>query len=105
MSPRRATAYPWNTLETVPRDSARRAARARRQVQSLLDPTRLAIVLGELTESEVSIVVQRVGATPPRRCPPTELGFELGGSGVRCALAIEPEFAANALSRVLRRPI
>ena len=105
MSSRRATAYPWNTLESVPRDSARRAARARRQVQSALDPQRLAVALGELTESEVAVVVQRVAATPPRRRPLTELGFELGDTGIRCALAIEPEFAAHVLARVLRRPI
>jgi flagellar motor switch/type III secretory pathway protein FliN len=105
MSTRRATAYPWNTLESVPRDSARRAARARRQVQAVLDPLRLAGALGELTESEVAIVVQRVGANPPRRLPLTELGFELGDSGIRCALAFEPEFAAHALARVLRRSV
>lgn len=105
MSPRRATAYPWNTLESVTRDGARRAARARRQVQAVLDPSRLATALGELTESEATVIVQRISATLPKRRPLTELGFELGDSGVRCALAIEPELAVEALSRVLRRRI
>ena len=105
MSPRRVTAYPWNTLESVPRDTVRRAARARRQVQAVLDPLRLSKALGELTECEVTIIVQRIGATAPQRRPLTELGFDLGDSGVRCALALEPELAVNALARVLRRPI
>jgi len=99
------TAYPWNTLESVPRATARRAARARRQVQAVLDPHRLGAALAELTESEVSIIVQRVTCTAPRRRPLTELCFELGESGVHCALALEPELAVNALSRVLRRPV
>ncbi|HET7545944.1 MAG TPA: FliM/FliN family flagellar motor switch protein [Polyangiaceae bacterium] len=105
MSPRRATAYPWNALENVPRETARRAARARRQVQAVFDPLRLAAALAELTESEVSIVVRNITCTPPRRQPLTELGFELGDGGLRCALSLEPELAANALSRALRRPI
>jgi len=105
MSPRRATAYPWNTLESVPRDSARRASRARRQVQAVLDPSRLASALAELTEREVSIIVRRITSTAPRRRPATELGFELADSGVRCALALEPEFGAAALAHVLRRPL
>jgi len=74
-------------------------------VQAVLDPARLAAALGELTESEVSIVVQRVGSSAPLRRPAAELGFELAESGVRCALALEPELVANALARVLRRPI
>ena len=105
MSPRRATAYPWTSLESVPRATARRAARARRQVQSVLDPARLGAALSELTETEISIVVRRVTTALPKRRPLTELGFELADSGVRCALAIEPELAANLLARVLRRPI
>ena len=99
------TAYPWNTLESVPRATARRAARARRQVQAVLDPRRLGAALAELTESEVSIIVQRVTCTAPRRRPLTEVGFELGEGGVQCTLALEPELAVNVLSRVLRRPI
>ena len=105
MSTRQATAYPWNTLESVPRQTARRAARARRQVEAVLDPMRLATALAELTEREVSIIVRRVTCAAPRRRPATELGFELADSGVRCALALEPEFAAAALAHVLRRPI
>lgn len=105
MSARRATPYPWNTLEHVPRATARLAARARRQVQAVLDPSRIASALGELTQSEVSIVVQRVGSSRPGRKPQTELGFELGDTGVRCTLAMEPELATKALTRVLRRPL
>ena len=105
MSTRRATAYPWNTLETVSRETARRSARAHRQVQSVLEPMRFAAALSELTESEVSIIVRRITCAEPRRRPTIELGFELADTGVRCALSLEPEFAANALARVLRRPI
>jgi type III secretion system YscQ/HrcQ family protein len=71
----------------------------------VLDPLRLRAALAELTESEVSIVVKRVTNAPPQRRPLTELGFELADSGLRCSLSIEPELAANALARVLRRPI
>ena len=105
MSPARATPYPWNALDSVPRQTARRAARARRQVQAVLDPTRLAAALAELTESEVSIVVRDITCTPPRRWPLSELAFELGDTGLRCVLAIESELAINALARVLRRPL
>lgn len=98
------TAYPWNALESVSRSSARRAACVRRQVQALLDIPRLAVTLAALIESEVSCVVRRVGTQAPRRRPLAELGFELGG-GTVCALAIEPELAAQLLSRVLRRPL
>jgi flagellar motor switch/type III secretory pathway protein FliN len=105
MSTRRATAYPWNALESVPRATVRRAAQARRLVQAVLDPARLGAALAELTESEVSIVVQRVTCTPPRRRLLTDLAFELADAGVRCTLSIEPELAANLLARVLRRPI
>jgi flagellar motor switch/type III secretory pathway protein FliN len=105
MNTRRVTAYPWRALESVPRTAARRAAQARRQVQAVLDPARLGAALGELTESEVSVIVQRVTCTEPRRRPLTALGFELADSGVCCALSLEPELAANVLARVLRRPI
>jgi flagellar motor switch/type III secretory pathway protein FliN len=105
MSPRQATAYPWNALESVSRAAARRAGQARRQVAAVLDPARLGAALGELTESEVSVIVQRVTSTAPQRLPLTTLGLELADSGVCCALSIEPELAANALSRVLRRPL
>lgn len=74
-------------------------------MQAVLDPARLGAALGELTESEVSIIVQRITCTAPRRAPVSELGFELGDSGVCCALSLEPEFAANVLARVLRRPL
>jgi len=105
MSTRAATAYPWNSLESVSRASARGAAEARRQVQAVLDPARLAAALSELIESEVQIVVQRITSSAPRRRPRTELGFELGESGLRCTLSLEPEFSANVLARALRRPI
>jgi len=105
MSPQRATAYPWNTLESLQRTTVQRVARARRQVQAVLDPSRLASALAELTESKVAVFVQRVGCTPPKRRLPTELRFELADTGVRCALSLEPELASHALSRVLRRPL
>lgn len=96
------TAYPWHTLESVSRTSARRAARARRQVQAVLDVPRLAAALATLIDAEVSCVVRRVGTDAPRRRPLAELGFELGG-GTVCALAMEPELGTRVLSRVLRR--
>ncbi|MEO7033309.1 MAG: FliM/FliN family flagellar motor C-terminal domain-containing protein [Polyangiaceae bacterium] len=104
MSQPRPTPYPWNALESVSRTGARRAARARRQVQAVLDVPRLRAALAALTESEASLVVRRVGTEAPRRRPLTELGFELG-AGTVCALSVEPELATNALSRVLRRPV
>jgi flagellar motor switch/type III secretory pathway protein FliN len=97
--------YPWGSLENVTRAGARHAARARRLVQRALDPARLSSALSELTDSDVAIVVRRVATYRPRRRPLTELGFELGESGVVCALSMEPELATNALSRVLRRPM
>ncbi|MEP7049368.1 MAG: FliM/FliN family flagellar motor switch protein [Pseudomonadota bacterium] len=104
MTQANVTAYPWNALESVSRMGARRAARARRQVQATLDLPRLASALGTLLASEASLVVRRVGTDAPRRRPLTELGFEFGG-GTVCALAIEPELALGALSRMLRRPL
>ena len=104
MSEARVTQYPWNALESVSRAGARRAARARRAVQAVLDVPSLSAALAALTESEASLVVRRVGTDAPRRRPLTELGFELG-EGVVCALSVEPELATNALSRVLRRPV
>ncbi|HEY5374433.1 MAG TPA: FliM/FliN family flagellar motor switch protein [Polyangiaceae bacterium] len=104
MSPRTATAYPWKALESVSRNGARRVARARRQVQALLDLPRLSRALAELTECEAELVVRRVSTDAPRRRPLAELGFEFG-NGVVCSLSLEPELATNALGRVLRRPI
>jgi flagellar motor switch/type III secretory pathway protein FliN len=105
MSPRAAaTAYPWNALESVSRHGARRAARARRHVQAVIDLPRLSAALAELTECEASFVVQRVTTDAPRRRPLAELGFEFGG-GIVCALSVEPELASSALGRVLRRPV
>lgn len=74
-------------------------------MQAVLDPLRVGAALAELTESEVSIVVQRVTCTAPQRRPLAEVAFELADTRVRCKLSIEPELAANVLSRVLRRPI
>jgi flagellar motor switch/type III secretory pathway protein FliN len=105
MSPRAATAYPWKALETITVDGARRAARARRQVQAVLDIARIGAALSELSECEASLVVRRVSNDMPRRRPLAELGFELGSGGVLCTLFIEPEFAANLLARILRRPV
>lgn len=99
-----ATAYPWHALESVSLTAARRAARARRQVQAVLDLPRLGAALGAMTDSDASLIVRRVGVQAPRRRPLTELGFQLGDGAV-CALAMEPELAMNALSRVLRRPL
>ena len=104
MSQRVATPYPWTALERVSRVAAGRARAARRAVSRVLDPRRLAAALGELTECEVQLIVQRVSSEPPRRRPLTGLGLELG-DGLLVALAIEPELAVNALGRVLRRPI
>jgi len=99
------TAYPWNALERIARDAARRASRARREVQGVLDIARIGQALAELSDCDVSIVVRRVSSDTPRRRPAAELGLELGGSGVVCALAIEPELASNVLARILRRPV
>ena len=74
-------------------------------MQAVLDLPRLSAALAELTDSDASLVVRRVTTDAPRRRPLTELGFELGSSGVVCALSLEPELALNALGRVLRRPI
>jgi flagellar motor switch/type III secretory pathway protein FliN len=104
MSSRPIAAYPWSALESVPPGAARRAAGARRRVQSVLDLPRLSSALAELTECEASLVVQRVTSDAPRRRLLAELGFEFG-NGVVCALSVEPELATNALGRVLRRPI
>ena len=105
MGPRRVTSYPWNALEGVSRSATRSAARARRHVLAVLDVQRLGAALAELTECEASIIVRRVGSDAPKRRPLSSLGFELGGAGVMCALSLEPELAAAALARMLRRPI
>jgi flagellar motor switch/type III secretory pathway protein FliN len=105
MSPRVATAYPWQALESVSRAATKRAARARHQLRALIDLPRVSAALAALTESEVSLFVRRVTTDPPRRRPAAELGFELSATGMVCALALEPELAANALGRVLRRSV
>ena len=105
MSSQAATAYPWKALETVTRQSARRAAQARRQVEAVLDTTRLAAALAQLSDCETSLVVRRVSGDTPRRRPLAEIGLELGSSGLVCALAVEPELAVNVLARILRRPV
>jgi flagellar motor switch/type III secretory pathway protein FliN len=105
MSPRTPTAYPWRALESVSRQSARRASRARRQLNQVLDLARIAGALGELGECEASLVVRRVTTEPPRRRPSAELAFELASAGLVCALAVEPELAVNLLARILRRPV
>jgi flagellar motor switch/type III secretory pathway protein FliN len=105
MSPRAVTRYPWQALESVSRGAARRARRARRVVQAALDLPRLSSALSALIECDASVIVQRVSCDSPRRRPLTELGFEIGTSGVLCALCVEPEFATNVLARVLRRPL
>ncbi|HEY4105341.1 MAG TPA: FliM/FliN family flagellar motor switch protein [Polyangiaceae bacterium] len=105
MSPRAATAYPWKALEMATRDGARRAAEARRQVQRALDTTRLAHALSEICACEASIIVRRVNTSAPRRRPSTELGFELGGSGIKCALYLEPELIVSVLALTLQRPV
>jgi flagellar motor switch/type III secretory pathway protein FliN len=105
MSARAATAYPWKALETITRESARRGARARRQIQAVLDAARIGSALSELCDCEVSVVVRRVSTEVPRRRPVAELGFELGANGLACGLSTEPEFAAAVLGRVLRRPV
>ncbi|HEY3667278.1 MAG TPA: FliM/FliN family flagellar motor switch protein [Polyangiaceae bacterium] len=102
MNPRPATAYPWHSLESVSRSGARRAAGARRQVQSVLDLPRLSAALAELTSSEASILVRRIGSAAPRRRLLVELGFELD-NGVVCWLSLEPELATSVLGRALRR--
>jgi flagellar motor switch/type III secretory pathway protein FliN len=105
MSPRVTTPYPWNALESVSRATARSAARARRQVLAALDVQRLGAALAELTESEATIIVRRVTSAAPKRRPASSLGFELGSGGVMCALSLEPDLGAAALTRMLRRPI
>jgi flagellar motor switch/type III secretory pathway protein FliN len=87
------------------RDTARRAAEARRQVQRVLDTTLFAHALSEVCACEASIVVRHVTTTAPRRRPSTGLGFELGASGLKCALYLEPELIVDVLARILQRPI
>jgi flagellar motor switch/type III secretory pathway protein FliN len=105
MTPRSVMAYPWAALETIRRGSARGGARARKAVQAVLDLGRLGSALSDLTECEASLIVRSVSDREPRLRPLARLGLALSDSGVICALATEPEFAANVLSRVLRRPI
>src|SRR5450432_4012436 len=105
MSSRAATAYPWKALETVTRQSARRAGEARRQLEAVLDIARISAALAELSDCEASVIVRRVSSDTPRRRPLAEVGFELGSSGLVCALAVEPELASNVLARILRRPV
>ncbi|MES1178138.1 MAG: FliM/FliN family flagellar motor switch protein [Myxococcales bacterium] len=105
MSPRVATPYPWNALESVSRATARSAASARRQLLAALDVQRLGAALAGLAECEASIIVRRVTSAAPKRRPASTLGFELGSAGVMCALSVEPELAAATLGRMLRRPI
>ncbi len=105
MTPRALTGYPWSALESVSRASARRGARARRAAQGVVDLPRLANALADLTDAEASVLVRRVTSAAPRRRALTDLGFELGNGGPVCALSLEPELAANALGRVLRRPV
>lgn len=104
MGSRALTAYPWHALEGVTRAGARRAASARRQVETAFDVQRLGSALAELLECDASIIVQRVTSSAPTRRPLTGMGFELD-NGLLCALALEPELASAALGRVLRRPI
>lgn len=105
MSPRTATAYPWNALQRVSRVATRGASRARRHVEAMLDLGRLSSALSELTECEAVVVVQRITTEAPRRRPAAELAFELGGDGLACTLWVEPELIATALAHMLRRPI
>jgi flagellar motor switch/type III secretory pathway protein FliN len=74
-------------------------------VQAELDLQRLSSALSGLAECEASVVVRRVSCDSPRRRPLTEFGFEIGMSGVVCALSVEPELATNLVARVLRRPL
>jgi flagellar motor switch/type III secretory pathway protein FliN len=105
MSPGAATPYPWKALESVTRESARRAANARRRFASALDLSLLGSALSSVCECEASLHVRRVTSEAPKRRSATTLGFELGESGVVCALSVEPELAAHLLARLLRRPI
>ena len=98
--------YPWEALESLPRDLALSGTRVRRRVHAAVKLETLPGALSELLAADVDLVPLRVGG-PESSCelPPTEVTLRSGDGKLEITVAVEPELACTTMSRVLRRPV
>ncbi|MCC6901831.1 MAG: FliM/FliN family flagellar motor switch protein [Polyangiaceae bacterium] len=98
----RVSAFPWASLERLPRDAHRELGRARRALARTLRVSGLARAASELLSVETALVQGEatLGAMP---ADADAIAFETA-AGARIAVALEPALGSAVLGRVLGRP-
>jgi flagellar motor switch/type III secretory pathway protein FliN len=99
-------AYPWDALDTVPREAAHLLRDARRAVRRAIDERKIAEALSELLGEHVSIIVGDVNVVAAD-VPPLHgatLTFATADDAVRVELDVEHELSRTLVGRVVGRP-
>jgi type III secretion protein Q len=99
-------AFPWDALETVPREAARLLRDARRAVRRAIDEKRIAESLSELLGEHVSIIVADVNVVA-REDPPFQgatLTFATADDAVRVQVDVDHELARTLVARIVGKP-
>jgi flagellar motor switch/type III secretory pathway protein FliN len=99
-------AYPWDALDTVPREAAYLLRDARRAVRRAIDEKKIAESLSELLGEHVNVIVSDVNVIA-RDEPPfhgATLAFATADDGARVQLDVEHELTRTLVARVVGRP-
>ena len=99
-------AYPWDALDTVPREATHLLRDARRAVRGAIDERKIGETLSELLGEHVDLLVSDVkvvaGDAPPLHG--ANVTLTTSDDAVRVALDVESELARTLVSRVVGRP-
>src|SRR5262249_27104049 len=99
-------AYPWDALDTVPREAALLLRDARRAVRRAIDERKIGESLSELLGEHVSVIVSDVNVAAAE-APPLHgatLTFGTSDDAVRVELDVEHELSRTLVGRVVGRP-
>jgi type III secretion system YscQ/HrcQ family protein len=95
-------AYPWKSLERVPRNAQRAVRAARRRLAESVELEGIGRALGELAGASIELLARPSANAPPReRFAEVTLAF----GTTRVGVGVSPDLATALLSRVLGRSL
>jgi len=99
-------AYPWDALDTVPREAAHLLRDARRAVRRAIDERKIGQSLSELLGEHVSVIVSdvNVAAADAPGLHGATLTFATSDDAVRVELDLDHELSRTLVARVVGRP-
>ena len=99
--------YPWQALDSVARDAPALLRDARRALARAVEPSKLALVLGELIGERVRIEVShpRVTVGDSVSLAGPKVALTTADGAVRVQVELDGELARTLIARVLGRPL